>query len=451
MPGLISPRKVEALRPAFAESDLVPPPRAVRKLALLISLFLVALPGLLLFSPWRQNIPAVGRVVALDPLDRLQKIPAPVTGRLAKVHVVEGQNVEAGEALLELSDLDPRYRERLEQQAEFARQKVQAAGDAVSFYTNQVDLLTLGRQQAIDFAKAELRAAADKVDAEEAMLLAARAEFEQKDADRARRRPLFEKKLVSELDLQKAVAAAVSAEAKVRSVTAKLAQVRSARDAKAVKVEQVTFDKEAKIESTRSLREDARSKLASAEKDLRDAQTKIERQSQQIVRAPRNGVVLRIHGAARSDYVKSGDILIDLVPTTDDLAVELWVRGNDAPLITPGREVRLQFEGWPAVQFAGWPSVAIGTFGGRVRLVDSQDDGGGRFRVLITPDPSDTSWPDLFYTRQGTRANGWVLLDEVSLGYEFWRQLNAFPPSLKSAPGTSGSGEKSQKPAKAAK
>jgi hypothetical protein len=32
--------------------------------------------------------------------------------------------------------------------------------------------------------------------------------------------------------------------------------------------------------------------------------------------------------------------------------------------------------------------------------------------------------------RQGARAQGWVLLNRVSVGYELWRQFNGFPPTL---------------------
>jgi hypothetical protein len=85
--------------------------------------------------------------------------------------------------------------------------------------------------------------------------------------------------------------------------------------------------------------------------------------------------------------VKFTEPLLVLVPSTTDRAVELLVDGNDAPLITAGSPVRLQFEGWPAVQFVGWPSVAVGTFGGRVALVDSTDNGQGKFRILVSPDP----------------------------------------------------------------
>ena len=61
--------------------------------------------------------------------------------------------------------------------------------------------------------------------------------------------------------------------------------------------------------------------------------------------------------------------------------------GNDVPLVTVDREVRLQFEGWPAIQFgSGWPNVALGTYGGRVAAVDATDNGKGKFRVLVRPE-----------------------------------------------------------------
>jgi hypothetical protein len=120
------------------------------------------------------------------------------------------------------------------------------------------------------------------------------------------------------------------------------------------------------------------------------------------------------------------------VPKTSSPAVQVWVAGNDAPLINPGRHVRLQFEGWPAVQFSGWPSVAVGTFGGEVALVDPTDDGMGKFRVVVVPDPDEPPWPEYPQLRQGVRAYSWVLLDQVPLGYEVWRRMNGFPPAFNS-------------------
>jgi hypothetical protein len=90
------------------------------------------------------------------------------------------------------------------------------------------------------------------------------------------------------------------------------------------------------------------------------------------------------------------------------------------------------------VQFSGWPSVAVGTFAGTVVFVDPLDNGEGKFRALIMPDETAAAsdqWPSSLYLRQGVRANAWVLLDTVRVGYELWRQFNGFPPSQKTSPG----------------
>jgi hypothetical protein len=64
-----------------------------------------------------------------------------------------------------------------------------------------------------------------------------------------------------------------------------------------------------------------------------------------------------------------------------------------------------------------------------VTTVDATDNGKGEFRILVTPDETEEAWPiesDRFL-RQGVRTNGWVVLGNVSLGYEVWRQMNGFP------------------------
>ncbi len=173
------------------------------------------------------------------------------------------------------------------------------------------------------------------------------------------------------------------------------------------------------------------SELSSAQAKEAEIQTKLARQSSQTITADQDGVVVRILAPEGGVLVKAGDALATLVPDTEDRVVELLIPGNDLPLITPGRKVRLQFEGWPAVQFSGWPSVAVGTFGGVVRFVDAVDDGHGNYRIIVFPDPDEPNpWPSGNYLRQGVRVVGWVLLDTVPLGWEFWRRLNGFPPTV---------------------
>lgn len=412
----------------------LPAPRSLRRIAIALVVAFILLCIALMLAPWQQNVQASGRVTALDPLDRVQMIPAPVSGRLVELLVQEGDFVEPGDTLARMADLDPDFALRLDQQTAFAKNKVEAARDQVEQYNTQLMLLEDAREQKINEADAELNVAIQKVRAALQDLEAAEAEFEQKRTDRERKLNLYSKGYMSELEFQKADADYLAAKAKVESSKAKVEQARNEELAKMAKVEQVSSEESAKLEKVKSEREDARAKVASAEKELTEASTRVARQKTQVVTAPRRGYIQRVHAATTANLLSQGDPLIELIPDTDELAVELWVRGVDAPLITPGRKVRLQFEGWPAVQFAGWPSVAIGTFGGIVQVVDAQGRADGRFRVLVVPDPDDAPWPERPYLRQGGRANGWLLLDTVRLGFEIWRQLNAFPPSVDQKP-----------------
>lgn len=170
-----------------------------------------------------------------------------------------------------------------------------------------------------------------------------------------------------------------------------------------------------------------KAQAAQAQADLNKIEVQLSRQHTQLVRAPRDGYILHITAGGTSTYVKEGATLATFVPDDAEPAVELYVSGLDIPLIYPGREVRLIFEGWPSVQFSGWPSVAVGTFAGKVAAVDATISANGRFRILVKK-PENESWPDKQFLRIGARVKGWVLLNEVPVIYEIWRQINNFPP-----------------------
>lgn len=172
------------------------------------------------------------------------------------------------------------------------------------------------------------------------------------------------------------------------------------------------------------------SEVSSASAELARIETRLARQASQSIVAPRDGIIQRILAPQGGVMVKAGQVLALIVPESASRAVELTVSGNDAPLVSVGRRVRLQFEGWPAVQFAGWPSVAIGTFGGVIGVVDPGAADDGTVRVIVFPEQGQ-EWPDATYLRQGVRVIGWVLLDTVKLGWELWRQFNGFPPTLR--------------------
>ncbi len=196
------------------------------------------------------------------------------------------------------------------------------------------------------------------------------------------------------------------------------------------------------FEQTQIAMQNLRGRLAEVEAELTRVDVNLSRQSVQIVTAPRDGVILRVYAGDAATVVDAGQVVASFVPTGIERAVEIYIDGRDVALVKPGARARIQFEGWPAVQFSGWPSVAVGTFAAEVVAIDPSADASGRFRVLLVERADDVNpdnrWPNEQYVRFGATVRGWILLETVSAGYELWRQLNNFPPSMP-APADDGS------------
>ena len=185
------------------------------------------------------------------------------------------------------------------------------------------------------------------------------------------------------------------------------------------------------FEQARIRVEELRSRVAQAAAEVSRVDVKLSRQSVQIVRAPRDGTILRVNAGDAATFVSTGQVIATFVPDNVERALELYIDGRDIAIIRQGAPVRIQFEGWPVIQVSGWPSKAVGTFAGRVVAIDASAQPNGRFRILVEEDKDwHTPWPDQRFVRFGSKARGWVLLDTVSVGYEIWRQLNNFPPNF---------------------
>lgn len=181
--------------------------------------------------------------------------------------------------------------------------------------------------------------------------------------------------------------------------------------------------------------EEQRAKVAETLAEVTRLDVNLSRQSVQIVRAPRDGVILNLNAGDTATLVSIGDSLATFVPDDVERVLEMYIAGSDVALVSPGAPVRIQFDGWPILQVSGWPSQSIGTFAGTVVAIDPSASLDGRFRLLVAEDKSaEHPWPDARFVRFGSKARGWVLLEQVSVGYEIWRQLNSFPPQLPKNP-----------------
>jgi multidrug resistance efflux pump len=405
--------------PALALAGSV---RGARILSRVLStLFCVLLLGVI-FMPWQQFVSGTGRVVAYDPFDRSVTIESPLPGRVAKSHVVEGRAVRQGEVLFEIVDNDPNLISNLRLQRTEAITRKAAASDRADAIGRQI--AEQERSLRLSIEAAQTRLDASRYAAQTAKLQFDRIESLFKDKRGLASQREFE---LATLERDRTAAEFIRAEADLK---------------------RAETDGRASINSSEAARESARSELATASQAVVSLDILIEQTSMQRVIAPRDGIVFRVQ-ATEGTFLRAGSPMCTIIPETESRMVELWLDGNDMPLVharetdpqgritREGSSVRLQFEGWPAVQFVGWPSVAVGTFGGEVLLIDPTDNGKGKFRVLIAqrPDsverngqPVQQGWPANRWLRQGVRANGWVLLQRVPLWFEIWRQLNGFPP-----------------------
>jgi multidrug resistance efflux pump len=146
------------------------------------------------------------------------------------------------------------------------------------------------------------------------------------------------------------------------------------------------------------------------------------------ITAPQSGQVVKAKKAGIGEIVKEGEMIVEIVPDNIQYAVEIFVKPVDLPLLSIGQKVRFLFDGFPAVVFSGWPAASYGTFGGKVTAIENSISYNGKFRVLVTEDPVEKKWPAQL--KMGTGVQAMLLLKDVSIWYELWRNINGFPPDF---------------------
>ncbi len=417
-----------------AAAQLVRPSNGSRLVARLAIATLALSSVILVATPWQQTAPGIGRVIAFSPDERKQNIDAPTEGRVLRWYVREGSVVKHGDPIVDLSDNDPDVLVHLRQERDALVTRLDAAKARARSMEARIDSIEASRSSALSAAEARVRMAHQRVLAASQSVAVAQSTLKTAKLNVERQTSLAQKGLASKRQLELTELEFARAQADLERANVALEASRSEETALTSDQGKIGSDTTASIADATGAQSSSEVEVANASAELARVALRLARQSAQSVVAPRDGTILRIVANGHNgDIVKVGELLAVLVPETRERAVEIWVAGVDMPLVQAGAPARVQFEGWPALQFSGWPSVAIGTFAARVSFVDATDDGDGRFRVVIVPDPNQ-SWPDAVYLRQGVRVHAWVQLGSVSLGYELWRQFNGFPASMKREP-----------------
>ncbi len=366
-----------------------------------------------LFLPWQQNIRGNGKVTALNPMNRVQTIEAVIAGQIRKWHVSEGQFVKKGDTIVTISEVkekyfDPKLLSRMREQIDAKESSLISKDQKSRALKRQIKALREGMQNKIDQTQVKLQAEGFR--------------FKNAENQYQRNKKLYEAGNIPLTKFQ-------DIEYKFQGAQADYTNAKIELD----RVEAEYLDKISKAESdlSNTLAEmfDGQGDLAKYRNEYSNTEI---RSNQYQILAPQDGTVVKAMKAGLGETIKEGDAVCTVMPVATDMAIELYVKAMDVPLLSKGRKVRIQFDGWPALQFSGWPSVSVGTFGGTVEVIDYVNSKPGEFRVLAIPDKNDQTWPKQL--RNGSGIKGWVMLDNVPVWYELWRQLNGFPPSLYEEP-----------------
>jgi len=394
-----------------------------------------------LFLPWQQNVQGNGAVTALSPSDRPQQLQTRIDGRIETWFVSEGQFVRKGDSIVRISEIKEDYLNP--NVLPLTRQQQEAKESAIAEKLNKARALAEQMAQLEQQREFKLQQTKNKLLQYQAEVRQATLEDSVARDQLRRRDRLFRDSLglVSVNDLQ-------AFQIRVQSAAAKLVEKQQMLAITQTELASIPAEYGEKIAKSRSDRAATLAEVSEGRSDVAKLKDKVGsltlRNSFYVIEAPQDGYVVRATRAGQGEIVKAGEPIVTVQPARPRKAVELYVKPMDVALLKPGRHVRVFFDGWPALQISGWPQVAVGTFGAQVAVIDQFPSADGRFRVLLVPDTThDAPWPAQL--RLGTGVEGWAMLDNVTVGWELWRQLNGFPLSIKpddALPGDAVAGDK---------
>ncbi len=368
---------------------------------------------IILFLPWQQNIHGIGQVTALSPKNRPQTIQTIIAGRIQDWKISEGQFVEKGDTIAVISEVkekyfDPKMLLRLREIIVSKEKSLSSKGLKGKALNRQISALEDGMKIKMEQSRA-------KLEAERVRFSNAKNQYE-------RNKTLFEAGNIPLTKFQDIEYKYQGSEADFINAEIEIARVQAEYLDKINKAE-------SDLNNTLSEQFETQADLAKLGNEYVNMEI---RSHQYFILAPQAGQVVKATKAGIGETIKEGEPVCSIMPLSTDVAVEMYVRAMDVPLISKGRKVRVEFDGFPALQFSGWPSISVGSFGGIVEVIDVLNTNPGQFRILLKPDIKDIAWPKQIRVGSGTKS--WVMLDNVPVWYELWRQLNGFPPSLYAEP-----------------
>lgn len=392
---------------------------------------------ILMFLPWTQNISTSGTVTTLYQDQRPQEMNTIIPGRIIKWWVKEGDFVKKGDTIVQLADvkddyLDPKLVQRTEEQLQAKQQKIGFYNEKISATASQVEAMEMSRNLKLNSLDNKLEQLRRKVTSDSAELVAAEIDHGIAVQQLNRAKQMFSEGIIALTEFERRTGQYNKALAILTEKQQKLQNTRQDITICRIEMNTVRQDAADKIFKAKSEIAAARSDVATTDGEVAKNQNQLAnyaiRGSQRWMIAPQSGQIVKAKKSGINEMVKEGEMIVEIVPNKIDQAVELYVQPMDLVLVDKGQQVRLQFDGFPAIVFSGWPQASYGTFVGEVVAVETNRSENGKFRMLVVPVEKEKKWPAAL--KLGAGVQGFALLKNVSIWYELWRQINGFPPEF---------------------
>ena len=391
----------------------------------------------MLFLPWTQNVYMEGILTTLEPETRPQEIQSVIEGKIDYWYVREGMFVNKGDTIARISEIkdqywDPFLLERTEEQLQAKRNSREAYKSKIDALESQVGILRKNLILKTLQTKQKIQQIHYKLSADSAAIESARTDYLNFKAQYERGDELYKQNLISKTDLEIRQNKMQGAMAKLNKAENEFSISRNDFLIAEVELNGVEADYLEKIFKTQSEIQTAVSDMSKVNEELSKLNNLysnyVIRAGKYFILSPQDGQIVKIHQAGLGENIKAGESLASITPEVTQLAVAFYVQAVDLPLFEKGRNVRIQFDGWPSIVFSGWPGTSFGTFGGQVKVIDNNISKNGFYRILVSPSDESEEWPNLL--AMGGGAKGYALLHDVPIWYELWRRLNGFPPDF---------------------
>lgn len=390
---------------------------------------------IILLLPWTQNISSTGNVTTLYQDQRPQQINTVIPGKIVKWYIKEGDIIKKGDTIIQLADtkddyLDPDLVERTRDQLNSKEQELVFYNEKINAIKSQIDAIENNRELKIKSYENKIIQYKRKLISDSSEVVSAEVDYKIATEQLSRGKQMYNQGVIALVELERRTAQNNKALAVLTEKQQKLLNTRQEVAIINIEINSIRQEADDKIYKSRSEISTSRGNIAGATGEL--AKNKnvlanyISRGNQKWLIAPQDGQIIKAKKSGINEIVKEGEMIVEMVPTKIDHAIELFIEPMDLILINPGQKIRMIFDGFPAIIFSGWPNNSYGTFAGRVSMVENNRNENGKFRILVVPDNEEKTWPKELKT--GAGAKGFALLKTVPIWYELWRQINGFPP-----------------------